>query len=66
MNVVVTSPRTAPVDLQVITLNGKSMLQKNIATNQESEVDITAFPKGMYLLRAAVGLHVKTIKVIKE
>lgn len=66
LNVVIASPRTEDAKLEMITSNGVRMLQLATATNQATEMDLTSFPKGMYILRVMVGTHVKTEKVFKE
>jgi alpha-amylase len=66
MNVLIATPRTEEAMLELITANGMPLLKKGTTTNHTTEVDITSFPKGLYLLRASVGRHRKTEKVIKE
>jgi alpha-amylase len=66
MNVLIATPRTQEAMLELITTNGFSMLQQQTITNRTTEMDLTGFPKGMYLLRASVGKYRRTEKVIKE
>jgi hypothetical protein len=66
MNVLIATPRTQEAMLELITTNGSSMLQQQTITNRTTEMDLTGFPKGMYLLRASVGKYRRTEKVIKE
>ncbi len=56
------------VEISVVDLVGRELYRSNeTSNNSESltrDIDLTAFPKGMYLLRVQNGLNVATDKVI--
>jgi hypothetical protein len=53
------------VVVQVSDLNGR-ILMKEVQTSANFKIDLTAQPKGLYLLTAIIGTERKEWKIIKE
>jgi alpha-amylase len=66
LSVIVTSPRTERVQLELVTLKGDQVIRQAATTNQPTELDIASCTKGMYVLRATAGGFIRAQKVIKE
>jgi len=59
------SSSTAISSIQIIDVIGKTVLTNNITTN-ETSIDASALPQGMYFARITAGSIIHTIKVIKN
>lgn len=66
LNVLIAMPRNEAVQLDFLNVKGERVLQQATQTNRSTEVDLSPFPAGEYILRAAIGRVVRTRKVIKE
>lgn len=66
MKVLISSPRNEKVQLEFLTVKGERVVRQTTQTNVTTEVDLSAYPNGMYILRAAIGRAVQTQKIIKE
>jgi hypothetical protein len=64
--VLVTSPDEPIAELQIMNLQGSRILSQTIHTNVLHELDATAYPAGMYVLKAVIGRSVRMAKMIKE
>ncbi len=51
--------------VEVYTLNGRQLQQKHIK-NPLTEIDLSSYPKGIYILRLHIGEKQREWKVIKE
>jgi alpha-amylase len=66
LNVLIAMPRNEAVQLEFLNVKGERVLHQATQTNRSTEVDLSPFPAGEYILRAAIGRVVRTRKVIKE
>ncbi|MFM8914444.1 MAG: T9SS type A sorting domain-containing protein, partial [Flammeovirgaceae bacterium] len=66
LSVLVSTPQNEHVGLQLISINGLSLMQEEIRSNQITELDVTVFPRGLYVVRLAVGNLIRTEKIILE
>ena len=57
----------APVDYQIVDVNGRVLLQsKNAIANRVFEIDIAPLPNGVYVLRLTRGTTTQSTKFIKQ
>jgi alpha-amylase len=66
LNILISSPHNEAVQLEFVTLKGERVLRQATQTNRSTEVDLSPFPAGAYILRASVGRYVRTHKIMKE
>jgi alpha-amylase len=66
VTVLISTPGNENVELEFLTLKGERIIQQTTQTNHSTEVDFSAYPKGMYILRTSIGDHLRTHKIIKE
>tara|TARA_B110000037_G_C17064124_1_gene483084 strand:- start:475 stop:1545 length:1071 start_codon:yes stop_codon:yes gene_type:complete len=64
-NVVNVKAAEAIQSIEVYSILGQSVLTKNIG-QRSSSVDISSLPKGIYIMKAAIGGAVGTFKFVKE
>lgn len=53
------------VSIQITDMNGRALLKK-VQTTSNFQIDLTAHPKGFYILSAIIGTERKEWKIIKE
>ncbi|HYG18268.1 MAG TPA: alpha-amylase family glycosyl hydrolase [Ohtaekwangia sp.] len=66
LTVLISLPYDAPVELEFISLQGKGMAKHATRTNHKTEIDLSYFPQGMYILRASSGSFRRSEKIVKE
>jgi hypothetical protein len=70
VHVTFTTPAKTPVNFNIVDTNGRSLLVRDEAVNQEGKYDIHVgdlnLRAGLYVLRVAQGTQLKTIKLLKK
>lgn len=66
VNILVSLPRNEKVQLDFLTSGGEHIMQKTTKTNHPTEVDMSAYSNGVYILRTSIGDYVRTHKILKE
>jgi alpha-amylase len=66
LNVLISTPRIEDAQLEFTNLTGKQMGSQMVKTNRSTEMDLSTYPNGMYILRASIGRYFRTHKIIKE
>ncbi len=65
-NIMIASPLDEMVDLEIYSTKGDRIISQQAMSNTIVEIDATAYPKGMYVLRAKQLIYAKTVKLIKQ
>jgi alpha-amylase len=66
LNILISMPRNEDVELEFTNLKGEEMTRQMIRTNHATEMDVSSYPNGMYILRASIGKYLRTQKIVKE
>jgi alpha-amylase len=66
LKILVSMPRNEKVQHQFISMNGEQLVQQNTESNQTTEIDLSQYAKGMYILKTSIGRTIHTNKVFKE
>ncbi|HTJ52464.1 MAG TPA: T9SS type A sorting domain-containing protein, partial [Cyclobacteriaceae bacterium] len=54
------------VQIEIINLQGKSMIKRTAVSNTDLEFDASGYSSGIYLVRASQGTRFKTLKLLKQ
>ena len=52
--------------IQILSLEGRLLMQQKLANESASQVDISALPQGMYLCKITNGSQQQTLKFLKQ
>lgn len=63
--ITISKPTTEPVTMKLLSTNGKELLTM-VLSEQETQIDLSAYPKGMYLVQLQNEKATKVIKVVRE
>ncbi len=66
LKVLVSMPRNEKIEHRFISMKGEQLITQSTEANQTTEIDLSQYAKGMYILKTSIGRTIYTNKIFKE